>query len=125
MLPRASELTASVTQCLDDGGSEVPEGIARVCKEEIGDGKQPEFQRLESIDEILLVEMLIGTLWRERTHSLDSPCSLFIRKPHGSLGVVGQVELNISIDRVSLHCTYPDAYTDNYGRNTLQKESGS
>jgi hypothetical protein len=96
------------------------------CEEEVLDGEVPELPAGQRIDEILFVEMLVGscivrstsektekglTSRSKRSHSDIAEVPLFLSQEFGSLGVIGQEK--------------PNENTDNDSGDTFEDESGT
>jgi len=77
----ANQLTSRKSHLLDQQGRKVSECVQAIREEKVHARKDPKHRRDQGGDELVLVEMLVCSLWRELTHSFDGPFSFFVVQP--------------------------------------------
>jgi len=92
--PSMIALTSFETQVGNDSWRKVPERIERVGHEEVTQSKRPELPRRERLYKVLLVEMLVCALGRERAHSVHGEFAFFFCEEFRRFRVVGHEEVD-------------------------------
>jgi hypothetical protein len=53
------------------------EGVERVGEAEVASGESPELPALDAVEGFFRVEMLVGSFWCERSHSVSGESAFF------------------------------------------------